>query len=349
MVRLCGAGGSSLLAPPEHNQGLERPQPNRYPAPDGDRGVTGAEATRTPGPCRPRLGASLLAILAALAMLVSACGSSTSRVAATPSTGPLQTGTLTADGVQRSFRVYAPPATARAGAVPLVLLLHGGNQNAQDMEALTQFDAQADAGRFIVAYPNGHGETWNAGRCCGHPNVSTSNEVAFIDSLITRIEGEHQVDPARVYVAGFSAGAAMSYTLACRLANRITAIASVAGTLAIDICQPQRPVSVMEIHGTTDPELPIEGGRRADGGTTPSIPSVLARWATLDGCQRAVAPSGNSPVQVTRWSGCSQGTSVVLETIAGAHHTWYAPGLGAGDGALDASQTVWQFFSPLRR
>jgi polyhydroxybutyrate depolymerase len=60
-----------------------------------------------------------------------------------------------------------------------------------------------------------------------------------------------------------SNGGYMSHTLACELSNRITAIASVTGSIFNtqygSNCHPMRPVPVMQIHGTNDPTVPYIG------------------------------------------------------------------------------------------
>jgi polyhydroxybutyrate depolymerase len=51
----------------------------------------------------------------------------------------------------------------------------------------------------------------------------------------------------------------MAYRLACELSTRITAIASVSGTMLFDACHPARPVSILEMHGTNDSNVPYDG------------------------------------------------------------------------------------------
>lgn len=199
-------------------------------------------------------------------------------------------------------------------------------------------------------YPNGHGQTWNAGNCCGRPNVTTDNEVNFVSALITRLSAGGRIDASRIYVTGFSAGAAMTYTLACRLSDRIAAIAPVAGTMDLATCNRQNPVSVMEIHGTLDLEL-LYGGGVAQGSSaaTPSTPSILQRCATLDGCTDAQPPHTHGSVEVMEWTGCSGSAAVQLQTVNGGTHNWYSPQLDGADGSIDATQVVWAFLSAHHR
>lgn len=45
------------------------------------------------------------------------------------------------------------------------------------------------------------------------------------------------------------------------LADPVTAIAVQSGALLLDGCAPGRPVAAMEIHGTADQTVPIDGGQ----------------------------------------------------------------------------------------
>jgi polyhydroxybutyrate depolymerase len=79
------------------------------------------------------------------------------------------------------------------------------------------------------------------------------------------------------------------------------------------------PVSVIEIHGTADGEVPYDGGRTAGGATQPSPPTlpVVQRWAELDGCPAPAATQTEGPVVTSTWEGCRAGTGVKLITIDG--------------------------------
>lgn len=281
----------------------------------------------------------------AMSLVLAACGGA----AAGSSQAALRLGSMQVDGFTRVYREYVPPSLPNT-PVPLLLALHGGNQYGDAMEQMTGFDSLAEADGFIVAYPNGHGQTWNAGSCCGYPNVSTDNEIDFIGALITRLSANGRIDAKRVYVTGFSAGAAMAYTIACRLAPRVAAIAVVAGTMDLNACHPQQPVSVLEIHGTADEELQFTGGTvGVTGAVSPPTMDVVAKWAALDACPGSPVPQATGTVLVTTWTGCSGGTTVELQAVLGADHNWYAPALGGSDAVVDATQVVWAFLSPARR
>lgn len=263
--------------------------------------------------------------------------------------GRTHVATLQPGPVQRHYRVYRP---ASLGARPgLVIDLHGAHTGGFLEEVATRFDAQADRHGWIVAYPEGVADGWEPYGCCHHPGV---DDVAFIASLIDRLETTDRVDPDRVYVTGLSRGGMMAYRLGCELSSRVAAIASVAGNMADETghvdavdCRPERPVSVLAVHGSADSEVPIAGG-----GRFAPFGDVVARWQDLDGCTAQAFRRVSGPATEMGWR-CRSGTEVRSLVIQGAGHTWPGTPLSslpwAPAASLDASQSIADFFSAHRR
>lgn len=307
---------------------------------------TGSDHSR---PDRRHARTRALAASVALLTIVAACGGS-EQAAEAPPPPAVQQKQLDIDGLSRSYRLFTPLSLDRSRPAPLVLLMAGVGNSAQDMVTATDFDRLAETEEFIVAYPEGVNKTWNAGYCCLVGAPSGPDDVAFLNRVIDDIEATRQIDPGRIFAVGFSAGAMMAHKLGCDLAGRIAGVGSVAGAMVLDQCRPSRPVSVMEIHGTADGLVPYEGGATAGGATQASPPSraVVQRWADLNGCPPAPATTTEGVLTTVSWSGCSAGTSVKLITIEGGGHTWFAPLLGPANGAVDATRVIWDFLSGLR-
>ncbi|MEB4211242.1 alpha/beta hydrolase family esterase [Mycobacterium sp. 94-17] len=263
-------------------------------------------------------------------------------------------------GASRTFHLYRPQGLT--GAVPVVVMLHGGFGTGTQAERSYHWDAEADNGRFLVAYPDGLNRAWNAGTCCGEPGRLNTDDVGFINAMVGAIEQEIPVDRARIYVTGMSNGAMMALRLGCQ-SDTFAAIAPVAGTLLTD-CTAARPASVLQIHGTADDRVPYNGGPgkafafngspRVDG---PSVGSVNATWRAIDGCG---APDATTAGDVTtQTAGCADGRTVELIAVAGAGHQWpggepsplaeKVAGIPEPSTALDATDTIWQFFSQQHR
>lgn len=263
-------------------------------------------------------------------------------------------------GVSRTFHLYRPAGLTEAA--PLVVMLHGGFGTGEQAERAYHWDAEADSGRFLVAYPDGLNRAWNAGTCCGEPQRVNADDVGFIATMVGAIEQQMPIDRARVYVTGMSNGAMMALRLGCQ-SDLFAAIAPVAGTLLTD-CSRARRASLLQIHGTADDRVPYDGGpgkafslngtARVDG---PSAQSVNATWRAIDGCG---PPSTSTSGDVTtQTAGCADGRTVELISVAGAGHQWpggepsplaeRVAGIPAPSTALDATDTIWRFFAQNHR
>ncbi|HEX2048332.1 MAG TPA: PHB depolymerase family esterase [Acidimicrobiales bacterium] len=270
-----------------------------------------------------------------------------------PPEAPVRHGRVTIDGQERPYRVFVPPTLDRSRPAPLVLALHGGAAGVDDMVRTTGFDREALAGDFIVAYPEGTQRAWNAGKCCGSAPRRNPDDVGFLVKVLDQLEADYRVDRSRVFVTGVSNGAMMAYRLACERADRITGVGVVAGAVMVDDCRPSRAVSILEIRGTEDTLIPYLGGKptaaEAEGAPPyPSAAQMVQGWAEVNGCPPPAPVKVDGPVTIEEWTGCRDGSAVSLVTVLGGGHLWFAPGLGPANGAVDATGTIWRFFSGLR-
>lgn len=271
--------------------------------------------------------------LAIAGVMFAACGSTT---AAQPSPTPTraQLETITSGGQQRNYYVLRPPN--KTGRLPLVVALHGSTQSPQGLEFRTKLDAEAVAAGFAVVYPRGISLEWNSG---GDQQAANVDDVGFIRAVIDHMVATSQADPKHVFVTGISSGAEMAHRVACELSDRVAAVASVSGDLGIAACNPTQPVSIVEIHGTLDPFVPMEGDPLQN---LPPTMSTMNRWVQIDGCAPAPTVSQDGIATTTAWSGCRGGTTVVLVAITGAGHTFWLEPIS---GQPDINQLIWNFFS----
>ena len=268
--------------------------------------------------------------------------------------------TLSVSGLSRHYIVHRPARRVGGNPMPLVVVMHGGFGSAAQAQRAYGWNALADAQGFVVVYPDGISRTWNAGTCCGPAARNQIDDVGFIDALIAEIERGTDIDGDRVYATGISNGAMMAYRLACELPGRFAAIGPVAGTMTV-ACTHATPTSVCHIHGLADQNVPFGGGIAARGfakDARPPVASVIANWRTIDRCG-PVAARDDGPIH-TETAQSARGESVTLITVAGAGHQWpgsrppapravRALGLDPPSTALDATATLWQFFSAHRR
>jgi polyhydroxybutyrate depolymerase len=193
------------------------------------------------------------------------------------------------------------------------------------MDSWTGFSRVADSRGFVAVYPSAAGKFWNI-----TASPSKADDVAYMRSLLDNVESQVCVDPDRVYATGVSNGGGMSGLLGCAMSDRLAAIAPVAGNYRpLPACKPERPVSMLEIHGTADIAVPYS-----------IVPAWVNQWLRLDACPSGTHASRPAARVLHFDAGpCASGTRVGHVELFGEPHGW--PG--------SANWTVWSFFSGLRR
>jgi polyhydroxybutyrate depolymerase len=286
-------------------------------------------------------------------------------------TTPLPDGTVELNlhhqGRDRTYLLRVPDEPAEAP--PLVLQLHGRGIDARKLDGWTRYSALADEAGFVLAMPSAIDDIWNDGRYrgvewAGHAEV---DDVGYLLAVVDDVGRRLPIDPSRIYVLGMSNGATMAGRLAWEHGDRLSAIAQIGGTVAVDVMAQPGPVAslpVLEIHGTRDRGMPYGGGqaglwRLIDGRPVGSVLGVddWARvWIERNGLAAVPSAEVVAPdVSVRRWSSTASGPDVVFYRIEGGGHTW--PGapqampdfLGRMSPSLNASRTSWEFLAAHRR
>jgi len=260
--------------------------------------------------------------------------------------------TIKVANVSRTYSVFAPHGLPATGEIPMLLGLHGASGSAVQFEASSNFDAIASRQKFIVVYPDGLFQTWNAGACCGGAQTSNVDDVGFISALIDVMTTSYRADKNRTYVAGHSNGGMMAYRLACELSTKVVAVALQAGSLMTQSCTPSVPVSLLHIHGDADAVVAING-RSFLGYTFPAARTSLDTYALASGCGGTPTTKsypGKSGVTIFEWSGCQGSTQVKYEIVEDASHTWMGNTQDSrASMKLNASEEIWSFVSQFSR
>ncbi len=259
-------------------------------------------------------------------------------------------GALTSDGIRRTYWLHLPIDYQPLQPYPLVLNFHGYADTDRMQELYTGFSRLADEMGFIVVYPQGAiGPGGKTGWASGAPARPDTNDVLFVGNLLDALEKGLCIDTQRIYATGFSNGGGLTALLACRMATRIAAFASVSGSYypLVPACNPGRAVPILEIHGTDDSTVPYYG--------TPKVyelpvPAWLGGWVELDDCQAQAQQFFSSPDVIgLEWTGCQGDGIVVHYRLIGGIHAW--PGgvtrkpVPSVDQTFDATQVIWDFFA----
>ncbi len=298
-------------------------------------------------------------------------------------TAPVQAG----DFLTRSYNGYTyklfVPAGYTGAPLPLVVMLHGCTQSADDFASATQMNLWAESQSFFVLYPeqrlvNNSSRCWNWFEVV---NQGRSGELADVVGMIDVTETEFALDANRFYAAGFSSGAAMAVNLGVAYPDVFAAIGVASGLefqaatnswqafVAMSSGGPEpngqgttayqvmgvyaRPLPTLVVHGTADYIVnPINGEQ------------VVAQWAqtndwALNGVdddeidaipewvETGVAPGGRTYTHAVYTDDQGQ---VYLEKydVDGMSHAW-SGGLAGGSytdpQGPDASALLAAFFA----
>ena len=253
----------------------------------------------------------------------------------------------------RPYTLYVP--TTGTGPRALVVMLHGGTQTAGDFAAATRMSELAEEHGVLVAYPEQVTSAnpmryWNWFEP-GHQG--RDGEPAILAGIVEEIACEHAVDRDRVFVAGFSAGAAMAAVLGAAYPDVFAAVGVHSGLphgSAHDVASAfaamrgtarprplDRTVPVIAFHGDADPTVAVDNGARV----VEQFTGGAVRGDTL--VERG---PGRPATRVVVRRG-DEGTGE-LWTVHGSGHAWsggVAGGSYTDPAGPDASAEMLRFFA----
>lgn len=284
----------------------------------------------------------------------------------------------------RMYKLYIPSGYVAGSNVPLMVMLHGCDQTPDSFATGTRMNNLAETENFIVIYPE-QPSSANSSKCfnwfeTAHQSRG-SGEPALIAGMVNDVKSKYSIDSSKVYVAGLSAGAAMSvilgatypdvfqaigvgagleYKAATSMTGAFTAMSSggpnpnTQGQVAYNAMGSyKRVVPTIVFHGTSDTTVkPINGDQ------------VLTQWAeTNDRADDGVSnnsiddiadltenvPANGSKKAYTRYVYNDSTGKPLMEKyiITGMTHAWsggVSPGNYVDPNGPDATTITWNFF-----
>jgi len=234
----------------------------------------------------------------------------------------------------RAWRLYVPSAHAPGRALPLLVLLHGCTQDAADIARGTRMDEAAEAGGFLVLYPE-QPPAANPRKCWNWfdpAHQGRGGEPALLHALIGDVARQWGSAPGRVHVAGISAGAAMAALYAVAYPGTVASLSSVAG---------------IPWQGATTVGAALQVMQRGAGAALPGAAAMLAAMGdaarpfpvlVVHGAQdNVVAPVNGEETarQFAAWHDA-------LRARGGAASLVAAPAVETEEGGRTRSDAVWR-------
>lgn len=291
--------------------------------------------------------------------------------------GTLPAGTyqieLRAAGYAWTYVLHVPDGPATGQAAPLVLLLHASGEDGATQLALNGWIEKSESAGFVIAAPDAlpldpdqptdlltDPRFWNAEQPYLDPRRRAVDDLAFFDALLDDIPSRVNIDLDHVFLAGHSGGGGMVFRLAAERAERFAAAATLASPCFQVDPSPSRAVPTLFMVGTSDPILPMNGGRldflwlHRD---TPPVLKIADKWASVLGCTDEPVERTEDGLTILEYGGCSDGAAFRTILIEGHGHRW--PGgetpfvpeflVGPTTDSLNATDAIWAFFEEVSR
>lgn len=281
-----------------------------------------------------------------------------------------------------SYRLYLPD-TLSAAPMPLVVMLHGCEQTAEQFSQGTRLNQLAQEKGFAVLYPQQSLRN-HPNRCWQWYDKATQaggGDVTLIAGIIEKVARQYAIDRTRIYIAGLSAGASMASIVALNHPHLIAAVGMHSGTVfgaghsrmgAYAVMQSgaaNRMVSAIQDVAAKESEFPLMPAILIHGQEDKVVRAVntaqsahqfkmLNRLCDADERPVVIKPGGKTgrknAAHAYRIYDYCKGRKLLLRIcdISGLEHAW-----SGGDCTLrfnscagpDASKLMWNFFSRHRR
>ena len=261
--------------------------------------------------------------------------------------GDLVPNTLTIGGTERSYLSYIP--VSLSDNIPVIIQFHGGSGTSKDAYySEGNLNGVADSEGILMIYPQAEistGSVWNTLHS-DEGNKVSADDFGFIEAIIDFLEEDNRIDTSRIYVAGYSNGAAMAYQIACHLNVRIAGFVVHSGNFPLEeVINNEYPCDITNetpgliFNGTADMTRPLEG-----------IPTYAvpvrdgAQWWAEKNNSVSKTTSQDGNIERTIYAS-EAGTEIQLFIIEGGGHDWFNFTI---DGmSLDAF--TWEFFANAHR
>lgn len=280
----------------------------------------------------------------------------------------------------RSYQLYLPGNYNATGSWPLLVMLHGCKQDPLAFAAGTRMNQLADQEGFLVLYPE-QKRMANAYRCWNWFDSSAQRaggEAALIAGMVRDVSAAYAIDPGRVYIAGLSAGGAMTSIMASCYGKLFAACAVHSGLMyraaesvseatkamkngsrasaahtAREAARQEAFASVpaLVIHGSTDDTVnPVNADQVTEQFLAMSAPAGAGDPVFTEFTSNKHG-GDRYPYEIREFR---RGDALVLKKVLiyGLGHAW-----SGGDaeypfndpGGPDASRMIWEFFSYFQR
>jgi poly(3-hydroxybutyrate) depolymerase len=219
---------------------------------------------------------------------------------------------INVNGGQRNIIMFTPNNVSNG--LPLMIVTHGMNQNATYQYQGDRLYELIDSERFIIAYLNSSGGTWDIGG---------SNDLNYVNTVVDYVDNRFHINRNRLYWSGFSMGSMLIYhAIRSEIGKKFAAFAPCSGVLfsAQPWNERTTPVNLIHCHAYGDDVFNYNQY---------GIRDYVTHFATLDNAnnyhkQQNVVPNAAQTGWVDgdkeTWTGGTNGSEVELFSANSGGH-----------------------------
>ena len=165
----------------------------------------------------------------------------------------------------REYTVYVPRGHSRWRRAPLVVLIHGCRQTAEEIARVTRITNFADELGWIVLLPHQHprANAWGCWNWFDRGTAAGRGETAILLAQMRAARRKYRTHPRRVYVAGLSSGGALATVLGIRKPSAVAGVIAHSGIACGAASSPLAALDVLKKGADTD-VVQIARNARAD-------------------------------------------------------------------------------------
>ena len=247
--------------------------------------------------------------------------------------------------INRKYILHIPEGIKEN--VPLVLLMPGYAQSAEECQRYTEMDDKADKYGYVVAYVQGESDPYDKSSAAGWNSGikdKGNDDTGFLVALAHYLQETYHCSSEYTFAVGFSNGAFMSYRLACEASDTFRAVASVCGSMtngAWHARQEKTSVGILQINGTLDDVVPLNSSSYVHYGDAPAIDGVIEYWNTANGLDKEETKTLSERVTAHCYSGKDTDTQVWYVEIQDGRHGWPNKDLTG----IDTSELILEYFN----
>lgn len=272
------------------------------------------------------------------------------------------------DATTREYIEYVPTSYDGSSPAPVVFCLHGLGDNMTNFAGLG-FHQIADYYGWIVITPQALmasiplvgdlGTAWNSGAGAEGTPLGTIilnedvDDSGFLIAVLDSLETYFNINTDSIFFTGFSMGGFMSNRMAAEHSDRITAVASVSGTIGKFFTPaPTENVNCLHFHGTADTQITYENAGFDVGGTLYPVgmgaEECVEYWRNYNNADLTAIETyfpdtkadGKTFERYLYLNGDNDSYTAFIKVIGGDHEWYYEP-----QNDIDYTTEIYKFFT----